>query len=294
MNNEQLERMSHGTGFIAALDQSGGSTPGALTRYGIPRESYSDEEMPTLIHEMRSRIITNPRFSSEHILAAILFEDTVDREIEGIGSARYLWEKKHIVPFLKTDKGLAEEANGVQLMKPMSDFNMFIDKGLQKGVFGTKMRSVIHLANPTGIAAVVDQQFEFGEQILKAGLVPILEPEVDVKSSEKEAAESLLRDSLASHLDQLGHDDMVILKLTLPEQNDLYVPLIKHRNVIRVAALSGGYSREESTERLARNHGMIASFSRALTEGLEVTMSDDEFTAALERSIEQIYEASIT
>ncbi len=294
MNNEQLERMSHGTGFIAALDQSGGSTPGALTRYGIPRESYSDEEMPTLIHEMRSRIITNPRFSSEHILAAILFEDTVDREIEGIGSARYLWEKKHIVPFLKTDKGLAEEANGVQLMKPMSDFNMFIDKGLQKGVFGTKMRSVIHLANPTGIAAVVDQQFEFGEQILKAGLVPILEPEVDVKSSEKEAAESLLRDSLASHLDQLGHDDMVILKLTLPEQNDLYVPLMKHRNVIRVAALSGGYSREESTERLARNHGMIASFSRALTEGLEVTMSDDEFTAALERSIEQIYEASIT
>lgn len=294
MNHEQLERMSSGTGFIAALDQSGGSTPGALARYGIPRESYGDEEMPTLIHEMRSRIITNPSFRSERILGAILFENTIDREIEGIGSAQYLWEKKHIVPFLKTDRGLAEEANGVQCMKPMPDLNVFIDKGLQKGIFGTKMRSVIHLANPTGIAEAVDQQFEFGEQILKAGLVPMLEPEVDVTSPEKEAAESLLKDALASHLDQLDPDEMVILKLTLPEQNDLYSPLMKHRNVLRVAALSGGYSREEATERLARNHGMIASFSRALTEGLEATMNDDEFTAELERSIEQIYEASIT
>jgi fructose-bisphosphate aldolase class I len=243
---------------------------------------------------MRSRIITNPSFRSERILGAILFENTIDREIEGIGSAQYLWEKKHIVPFLKTDRGLAEEANGVQCMKPMPDLNVFIDKGLQKGIFGTKMRSVIHLANPTGIAEAVDQQFEFGEQILKAGLVPMLEPEVDVTSPEKEAAESLLKDALASHLDQLDPDEMVILKLTLPEQNDLYSPLMKHRNVLRVAALSGGYSREEATERLARNHGMIASFSRALTEGLEATMNDDEFTAELERSIEQIYEASIT
>jgi fructose-bisphosphate aldolase class I len=293
-NHEQLERISSGKGFIAALDQSGGSTPGALARYGIPRESYSDDEMLTLIHEMRSRIITNPSFRSERILAAILFEDTIDREIEGVGSAEYLWTKKHIVPFLKTDKGLAEESDGVQCMKPISDLRALLDKGLHKGVFGTKMRSVIHMANPKGIAAAVDQQFEIAQQISKAGLVPILEPEVDIKSPEKGAAESLLNDSLVNHLEQLDPDEVVMLKLTLPEHADLYAPLLEHRNVIRIAALSGGYSREEANERLAANHGMIASFSRALTEGLKVTMTDEEFTAELEHSIDEIYEASIT
>ena len=295
MNDEQLEKIARGTGFIAALDQSGGSTPGALARYGIPHESYrDDDEMFELMHEMRTRIITNPSFSGDRILATILFEDTIDRQIEGIGSAEYVWTRKHVVPFLKVDKGLAKEADGARCMNPMPDLDALLAKGVRQGVFGTKMRSFIHLANPSGITAVLDQQFEIARQIAAAGLVPILEPEVDITSPEKQAAEELLREGLARRLDELAPTENVILKLTLPEQDDLYAPLMTHANVLRVAALSGGYSHKEATERLARNHGMIASFSRGLTEGLVVTMSDEEFTRALERSIAEIYAASIT
>jgi len=295
MNRDQLEKIAHWAGLIAALDQSGGSTPGALARYGINHDAYSDDdEMFTLIHEMRTRIITNPSFSGERILATILFEDTMDRHIEGIGSAEYVWSIKHVVPFLKVDKGLASEADGARRMNPIPDLDALLAKALRKGVFGTKMRSFVHLANPVGIAAVVDQQFEVARQISKAGLVPILEPEIDITSPEKEAAESLLRDALSNHLDQLDPGEQVILKLTLPEHADLYAPLMEHPNVLRVAALSGGYSRQEATKRLARNHHMIASFSRALTEGLEVTMGDEEFTAELEGAIAEVYAASIT
>ncbi|MDA8309434.1 MAG: fructose bisphosphate aldolase [Actinomycetota bacterium] len=295
MNDEQLEKIARGTGFIAALDQSGGSTPGALARYGIFHERYSDDdEMFELMHEMRTRIITNPSFSGDRILAAILFEDTIDREIEGIGSAEYVWTRKHVVPFLKVDKGLAKEADGARCMNPMPELDALLAKGVRHGVFGTKMRSFIHLGNPTGIAAVLDQQFAVARQISAVGLVPIMEPEVDITSPEKEAAETLLQDALARRLDELAPTEKVILKLTLPERDDLYAPLMGHANVLRVAALSGGYSHKEATERLARNHGMIASFSRGLTEGLSVTMTDEEFTKALERSIAEIYAASIT
>ena len=295
MNHEQFEQIAGGTGFIAALDQSGGSTPGALARYGIPHEAYrDDDEMFELMHEMRTRIITNPSFSGDRILATILFEDTIDRDIEGIGSAQYVWTIKHVVPFLKVDKGLAKEADGARCMNPMPDLDALLAKGVRQGVFGTKMRSFIHLANRSGIAAVLDQQFSLARKIAAAGLVPILEPEVDITSPEKEAAEALLRDGLARRLDELAPSENVILKLTLPEHDDLYAPLMAHANVLRVAALSGGYSHREATERLARNHGMIASFSRGLTEGLVVTMSDEEFTKALDRSIAEIYAASIT
>ena len=295
MNHEQFEQVARGAGFIAALDQSGGSTPGALARYGIPHERYhDDDEMFELMHEMRTRIITNPSFSGDRILATILFEDTIDRAIEGIGSAQYVWTIKHVVPFLKVDKGLAKEADGARCMNPMPDLDALLAKGVRQGVFGTKMRSFIHLANPSGITAVLDQQFEIARQIAAAGLVPILEPEVDITSPEKQAAEELLREGLARRLDELAPSEKVILKLTLPEHDDLYAPLMEHASVLRVAALSGGYSHREATERLARNHGMIASFSRGLTEGLVVTMSDEEFTRALERSIAEIYAASIT
>ncbi|MGC9220485.1 MAG: fructose bisphosphate aldolase [Solirubrobacteraceae bacterium] len=295
MSHEQFEQMASATGFIAALDQSGGSTPSALARYGIPHEKYvDDDEMFELMHEMRTRIITNQSFSGDRILATILFEDTIDRDIEGVGSAQYVWTRKQVVPFLKVDKGLAKEADGARCMNPMPDLDALLAKGVRKGVFGTKMRSFIHLANPSGIAAVLDQQFAVARQISAAGLVPILEPEVDITSPEKEAAETLLRDGLARRLDGLGSAEHVILKLTLPEHDDLYAPLMGHANVLRVAALSGGYSHKEATKRLARNHGMIASFSRGLTEGLSVTMSDEEFTKALKRSIAEIYAASIT
>jgi fructose-bisphosphate aldolase class I len=295
MNHEQFEKITQGSGFIAALDQSGGSTPAALARYGINHDAYSDDdEMFALMHEMRTRIITNPSFSGDRILATILFEDTIDRDIEGIGSAEYVWTHKHVVPFLKVDKGLAKEADGSRPMNPMPELDALLAKALRRGVFGTKMRSFVHLANPVGIAAVVDQQFAVARQISNAGLVPILEPEIDITSPEKEAAESLLRDALADHLDQLDPKEQLILKLTLPEQPDLYVPLMEHPNVLRVAALSGGYDRQEATKRLARNHNMIASFSRALTEGLEVTMTDEEFTAELEGAIAEVYAASIT
>jgi fructose-bisphosphate aldolase class I len=295
MNHEQFEKITQGSGFIAALDQSGGSTPAALARYGINHDTYSDDdEMFALMHEMRTRIITNPSFSGDRILATILFEDTIDRDIEGIGSAEYVWTHKHVVPFLKVDKGLAKEADGSRPMNPMPELDALLAKALRRGVFGTKMRSFVHLANPVGIAAVVDQQFAVARQISNAGLVPILEPEIDITSPEKEAAESLLRDALADHLDQLDPKEQLILKLTLPEQPDLYVPLMEHPNVLRVAALSGGYDRQEATKRLARNHNMIASFSRALTEGLEATMTDEEFTAELEGAIAEVYAASIT
>ncbi|MGC8733213.1 MAG: fructose bisphosphate aldolase [Halothiobacillaceae bacterium] len=295
MNQEQFEKMAHGTGSIAALDQSGGSTPAALARYGISHDAYSDDdEMFELVHEMRTRIITDPSFSGDRILATILFEDTIDRQIGGADSADYVWGRKRVVPILKVDKGLASEADGVRCMNPIPELDALLEKAVRKGIFGTKMRSFIHLADSVGVEAVVDQQIEIAHRICKAGLVPILEPEVDITSPEKQAAENLLRDALANHLNRLDPDEHVVLKLTLPEQSDLYAPLMEQPNVLRVAALSGGYSREEATARLARNHGMIASFSRALTEGLKVTMTDDEFSAELHSSIEQIYAASIT
>jgi len=295
MNHEQFEKITQGSGFIAALDQSGGSTPAALARYGVTHDVYrDDDEMFALMHEMRTRIITNPSFNGERILATILFEDTIDRHIEGIGSAEYVWSIKHVVPFLKVDKGLASEADGARCMNPMLDLDALLTKARGKEVFGTKMRSFIHLANRVGIEAVVDQQFEVARQISNAGLVPILEPEIDITSPEKEAAESLLRDALSNHLDQLAPHEQVILKLTLPEQPDHYAPLMEHPNVLRVVALSGGYDRQEATRRLALNHHMIASFSRALTEGLEVTMTDEEFTKELEGAIAEVYAASIT
>jgi len=295
MNEEQFHQIASGRGFIAALDQSGGSTPGALARYGISHESYADDdEMFDLMHAMRSRIITNPSFSGDRILATILFEDTIDREIEGVSSVDYVWARKHVVPFLKVDKGLAKEVDGARCMNPMPELDTLLAKARRRGVFGTKMRSFVRRANPAGVAAVLDQQFAVARQIVATGLVPILEPEVDVTSPEKESAEELLLDGLARRLEKLAATEKVILKLTLPEHDDLYAPLIGHPNVLRVAALSGGYSHEEAITRLARNHGMIASFSRGLTEGLTVTMSDDTFGAALERSIAEIYAASIT
>jgi fructose-bisphosphate aldolase class I len=295
MNHDQLEQIASGSGFIAALDQSGGSTPGALARYGIPHERYSDDdEMFALMHEMRARIMTNPSFSGDRILATILFDDTIDRDIEGVSSVEYVWSIKHVVPFLKVDKGLAKEVDGARCMNPMPELDALLAKSAERGVFGTKMRSFIRRANPSGIAAALDQQFAVARQISAAGLVPILEPEIDIASPEKGVAEMILRDELARRLDELTAAEHVILKLTLPEHDDLYAPLMEHTSVLRVAALSGGYSHKEATERLARNHGMIASFSRGLTEGLRVTMSDEEFTKALERSIAEIYAASIT
>ncbi|MGZ7012268.1 MAG: fructose bisphosphate aldolase [Acidimicrobiales bacterium] len=295
MNQDQFRKIESAPGFIAALDQSGGSTPGALERYGIPRSSYSsDEEMYALVHAMRTRIITSPSFNGERILGAILFEDTMEREIEGRGSADYLWSVKHVVPFLKVDKGLAEETAGAQVMKPIPDLDVLLARALDKGMFGTKMRSVIKLADADGVGAVVDQQFEVAHQILAAGLVPIIEPEIDIHSPEKEKAEALLLAALVEQLDQLGPDRRVMIKLTLPETDDLYAPLVAHPAVLRILALSGGYSRAEADARLSRQHGVVASFSRALTEGLSVDQSDDEFDAVLDASIADIYAASIT
>lgn len=295
MTDDQLDRMSSGAGFIAALDQSGGSTPSALEHYGIARDAYtSDEEMFALMHAMRVRIITNPAFRSERILGAILFEDTLRRPIDSLGSAEYLWTKKHIVPFLKVDKGLAPEVDGARCMNPIPGLDALLATAREQGVFGTKMRSFIHLAEPAGIRAVVDQQFEYGRQILAAGLVPILEPEVDIHSPAKAAAEDLLVQALIERLDELADGERVMLKLTLPERDDCYAQLVGHARVLRVVALSGGYSRQEATARLARVPGVIASFSRALTEGLSVNQSDEEFTAELAGAIEEIYAASRT
>jgi fructose-bisphosphate aldolase, class I len=295
MNEQQHEKVKIAKGFIAALDQSGGSTPKALKLYGIQEDSYSGEDaMYTLVHAMRTRIVTSPAFNGDRILGAILFEQTMDREIEGRGSADYLWTIKNVVPFLKVDQGLGGESNGVQLMKPIPDLAPLLARAVDKGVFGTKMRSVIKLADDSGVKAVVDQQFELGKQILAAGLMPIIEPEVDIHSPQKGAAEGLLKAALLGHLGKLGQDQQVMLKLTLPAIDDFYAELVRHPKVLRVVALSGGYSREEANEILARNHGVIASFSRALSEGLYAQQSDAEFNAALDASIASIYAASAT
>ncbi len=295
MNREQLDKVRNGEGFIAALDQSGGSSPKALKLYGVDEDRYSnDTEMFDRIHEMRTRIVTSPSFGGDRILAAILFEDTMDRQVEGQDTGDYLWSVKNVVPFLKIDKGLASEADGVQVMKPIPGLDDLLARGVEKGMFGTKMRSVIKQADKTGVDAVVDQQFEIGDQILDAGLVPIIEPEVDIHSPQKAEAEELLKAAIAAKLDQLPSDRQVMLKLTLPDEDDYYREFIEHPRVLRVVALSGGYSREEADERLARNHGLIASFSRALTEGLHVDQSDDDFDATLDAAIRSIFEASRT
>ena len=295
MNDRQLDRIRTGEGFIAALDQSGGSTPKALRLYGIDEGVWSGEdEMFDTVHAMRTRIVTSPSFGGDRILGAILFENTMDREIGGKPSARYLWEEKDVVPFLKVDKGLAEEADGVRTMKPMPGLDPLLARARENGVFGTKMRSVIERANPAGVKAVVDQQFAIGRRILEDDLVPIIEPEVDIHSPEKEQAEVLLKDALLAHLDALDPGRQVMLKLTLPERDDFYAECVKHPAVLRVAALSGGYTREEANARMARNPGVIASFSRALTEGLTAQQTADEFDAMLDESIAGIFEASRT
>ena len=295
IHREQLQRMRSGKGFIAALDQSGGSTPKALKLYGISESSYSgDEAMFDLIHAMRSRMITSPAFNGDRVLGAILFEGTMDRTIEGRGSAEYLWEEKQVIPFLKVDKGLADEANGSQVMKGMPDLDALLARAKAKGVFGTKMRSVIKHADSAGVSAVVEQQFDVGRQILASGLIPIIEPEIDINSPTKAAAEELLRAAILEQLAAQSSDTPVMLKLTLPETDGFYQPLVDHPHVLRVVALSGGYSRDEANARLSRNPGVIASFSRALTEGLSAQQSESEFDAALDAAIESIYRASIT
>ena len=295
MNNEQLTRMREGKGFIAALDQSGGSTPKALKLYGIEEDAYSnDEEMFALIHEMRSRMMTSPAFTGERVLGAILFEGTMDRDVEGVGAAEYLWSKKKVIPFLKVDKGLADEENDVQVMKPNPELDALLAKAKAKGIFGTKMRSVIKESNATGIEAVVAQQFAVGRQILAAGLVPIIEPEVDINSATKGEAEVILKKALLAELDRQPGDQPVMLKLTLPNIDGFYDELVSHKSVLRVVALSGGYSRDDANAKLSRNKGIIASFSRALTEGLSAQQSDTEFNAALDSAIASIYAASIS
>jgi fructose-bisphosphate aldolase class I len=295
MNQQQHDKLEQADGFIAALDQSGGSTPKALKLYGIAEDAYSnDDEMFSVMHEMRTRIITSPAFRGDRILAAILFENTMDRQIEGRDSADYLWSQKEVVPILKVDKGLADEVDGVQLMKPMPGLADLLARAKDKGVFGTKMRSVIKLANDAGVKSIVDQQFDVGREILATGLVPIIEPEVDIKSPEKGEAEQLLHDAIVGQVEQLAADQQVMLKLTLPEVDNLYADLIAHPKVLRVVALSGGYTREDANNRLRRNTGMVASFSRALTEGLSAQQTDDEFNAVLDRSIQEIFDASRT
>ncbi len=294
MNLNQLQKVKKGIGFIAALDQSGGSSPKALAGYGVPKDAYStSDEMFDLIHDMRTRVITSPGFGGDRILGAILFADTMRRRIEGVSAARYLWREKGVVPFLKVDEGLDEERDGVQLMKPMTALDDLLEEGRESAVFGTKMRSVIKMADRDGIEANVEQQFEVGERILEAGLIPILEPEVDINCPEKAEAEDLLLGAILSRLDRLG-DSGVMLKLTLPSQDDLYLGLIEHPNVIRVAALSGGYDHVEACERLARQRGMVASFSRALLEGLAVDQSQEEFDAVLDRLVGNVFGASAT
>lgn len=295
MSEQQRDKIRKGRGFIAALDQSGGSTPKALRNYGIADSEYSnDTEMFDKIHEMRSRIITSPSFGGDRVIGAILFENTMDRQIGGKNSVNHLWDDKQVVSFLKVDKGLAEESDGVRMMKPIPDLDALLQRGREKGVVGTKMRSFITQPDPAGVEAIVEQQFEIGHTIIDAGLIPILEPEVDIHSPGKAEAEQLLRDGIRARLDGLATDQKVMLKLTPPEEDDFYADLIAHPNVVRVAALSGGYTREEATDRLARQHGMIASFSRALTEGLDVGQSQEEFDKTLDQSIRSIFEASIT
>lgn len=292
---QQQQQMKTRPGFIAALDQSGGSTPKALNQYGIKDNAWSsDDEMFAIVHQMRTRIITSPSFTGERILAAILFENTMDRDIEGRPTADYLWNVKRVVPIIKVDKGLEAEKDGVQLMKPMPDLGRLLDRANSKGMFGTKMRSVIKEANEAGIKNIVNQQFEVGAQILSAGLVPILEPEVDIHCREKAKAEALLKEAILKRLNALPAGQSVMLKLTIPDQDDFYADLIRHPKVLRVVALSGGYSREQANDRLRRNHGLIASFSRALVEGLSAQQSDAEFNAMLDKYIQSIFDASNT
>lgn len=295
MNIAQLDRMHSGKGFIAALDQSGGSTPKALAQYGVQESSYSnEEEMYALVHDMRTRIIKSPAFESDYILGAILFENTMDRKIDGQWTADYLWEMKNIVPFLKVDKGLADLANGVQVMKPIPNLDELLTRAVERNIFGTKMRSVIKEANTEGIREVVEQQFAVGKQIFEKGLVPIIEPEVDIYSGDKEKSEVILKEEIKKQLSSLDKDVKVMLKLSIPNVNDFYKELMSDPHVVRVVALSGGYSEEEANRKLAQNHGLIASFSRALSEGLSAVQSDDEFNSKLRKTIKEIYDASIT
>ncbi|MFQ3207577.1 MAG: fructose-bisphosphate aldolase class I [Glaciecola sp.] len=292
---DMLAKVKNKVGFIAALDQSGGSTPKALKLYGVDESAYTnDEEMFTCVHQMRTRIMTSPAFTGERVLGAILFENTLDRDVEGLSSAHYLWQQKNVVPFLKVDKGLEDEANGAQLMKPIAGLDDLLAKANAQDVFGTKMRSVVKLANEVGVNAVVAQQFAVAKQILAAGLVPIIEPEIDINSPEKAQAEALLKAAILKELDALSDDQHVMLKLTLPESANFYKNCIEHPKVIKVVALSGGYSRDVANQKLSENKGMIASFSRALTQGVSFQQSDDEFNATLNNSIEGIYQASIT
>jgi fructose-bisphosphate aldolase class I len=293
--DDQLAKIKNDKGFIAALDQSGGSTPKALKLYGVNEDAWSnEEEMYTVVHKMRTRIMTSPAFTGKRLIGAILFENTMDRDVEGKPTPSYLWDVKGVVPFLKVDKGLAEEKDGVQVMKPIGGLDALLKKAKSKGVFGTKMRSVIKQANQAGIDAVVKQQFEIGKQIIAAGLVPIIEPEVDIKTPNKAQAEELLKAAIVRELGALKPEQKVMLKLTIPDKDNLYADLIKHPNVLRVVALSGGYTREEANRKLARNKGMSASFSRALAEGLTAQQSDKQFNEALDKSIDSIYQASIT
>ena len=293
VNEEQLQKIKTSPGFVAALDQSGGSTPKALRLYGIQENTWSsDEEMFTIVHQMRTRIITSPGFNGERIIGAILFEDTMEREIEGQSTADYLWNVKRVVPFLKVDKGLAAEKDGVQLMKPMPTLGALLEKARANRIFGTKMRSVVKRADEAGIKDIVLQQFEFGQQIISADFVPILEPEVDIHCPEKAKAEQFLKAAILEELNELPAGQFVMVKLTLPEQDDFYADFVKHPKVVRVVALSGGYSREEANNRLRKQHGVVASFSRALVEGLTAQQSDAEFNAALDKSIQGIFDAS--
>lgn len=295
MNQEQLKRMSEGRGVIAALDQSGGSTPKALKNYGIGEEQYStDEEMFNLVHEMRTRIITSPSFTSDHILAAILFENTMERRIEDRLTADYLWEVKGIIPILKVDKGLAEEEDGVRLMKPIPALDALLTRAKEHHIFGTKMRSVIKKADPAGIKKIVDQQFEIGLKIAAAGLVPILEPEIDIYSPDKAESERIMKEEIKTHLSELPEGTKLMFKLSIPNKHGFYSDIMEDPHVVRVVALSGGYSREEANERLSRSPGLIASFSRALSEGLSAKQTEGEFDRMLAQSIKEIYEASIT
>jgi fructose-bisphosphate aldolase, class I len=295
VNEEQLQKIKSDPGFVAALDQSGGSTPKALRLYGIQENAWSsDEEMFTIVHQMRTRIMTSPAFNGERVIGAILFENTMDREIEGQSTADYLWNVKRVVPFLKVDQGLVAEKDGVQLMKPMPTLGALLEKAKSKRIFGTKMRSVIKQANAAGINDIVAQQFEIGHQIISADLMPILEPEIDIRCPEKAKAEQLLKTAILEKLDQLPAGQFVMLKLTLPEQDDFYADFVKHPKVVRVVALSGGYSREEANNRLRKQHGVIASFSRALVEGLTAQQSDAEFNGVLDKSIQSIFDASNT
>jgi fructose-bisphosphate aldolase, class I len=295
VSEEQLHKIKASPGFVAALDQSGGSTPKALRLYGIQENAWSsDEEMFTIVHQMRSRIMTSPAFTGERIIGAILFENTMDREIEGQPTTDYLWNVKQVVPFLKVDQGLAAEKEGVQLMKPMATLGALLDKARTKHIFGTKMRSVIKQADEAGIKEIVRQQFEIGQQIISADFVPILEPEVDIRCPEKAKAEQFLKAAILKELNELPAGQFVMLKLTLPEQDDFYADFAKHPKVVRVVALSGGYSREEASNRLRKQHGVVASFSRALVEGLRAEQSDAEFNAVLDKSIQTIFDASNT